>query len=92
MTSTGWAAGVPWHRSYAEDAEALPAGQPVEVKFDLLPLSYVFKAGHRIQVTVAGADYRERDRAAAGPAPTLTIHTGAGFASSIVLPAVRPAS
>ena len=84
--------GVPWHRSYAEDAEALPLGQPVEVKFDLLPLSYVFKAGHRIQLTVAGADYRERERKVATPAPAISIHTGAGFASSVVLPLVRPGS
>ena len=87
-----WAlpAGVPWHRSYAEDAAPLPAGQPVEVKFDMLPLSYVFKAGHRIQVTVAGSDYRERERKAASPAATVTIHAGAAYPSSITLPAMRP--
>ena len=78
LNAAPWAlpAGVPWHRSYAEDAEPLSADQPVEVRFDLLPLSYLFKVGHRIQITVAGADYRERDRAAASPAPTLSIHTG----------------
>ena len=94
LDAAPWAlpAGVPWHRSYAEDAQPLRADQPVEVKFDLLPLSYLFKAGHRIQVTIAGADYRERDRSTASPPPSLTIHTGAGYASSIMLPAVRPAS
>jgi predicted acyl esterase len=53
-----------------------------------LPISYIFKAGHRMRVSVAGADYRERDREAASPAPTLTIYNSKETPSTIVLPIV----
>jgi hypothetical protein len=56
--------GVPWHRAYAEDAAPLAAGEVVRLRFGLLPSSYVVRAGHRIQVTVTGADHRE-----SGPLP-----------------------
>ena len=78
--------GTPWRRSWAEDHEPLVAGVPVKVSFDLLAVSYVFKAGHRLQVSVAGSDPRERVRTEVSPAPTLTIHSGGDMASSIVIP------
>jgi len=48
----------------------MAAGVPVRMTFAFLPTSYVFKAGHRIQISVAGADYRERDRSPRFPRPT----------------------
>jgi len=51
--------GVPWHRAYAEDAAPLAPGEVARLRFGLLPTSYVVRAGHRIQVTVTGADHRE---------------------------------
>ncbi|CAN5904371.1 CocE/NonD family hydrolase [soil metagenome] len=77
--------GLPWHRSWKEDAADLKAGEPAQVTFDLLAASYVFKAGHRIQITVAGADYRERAQPRFMPAPTLTVLAK----SSVSLPVVR---
>ena len=65
--------GLPWHRSWKEDAAELKPGEPAQVSFDLLAASYVFKAGHRIQITVAGADYRERAQPRYTPAPTLSV-------------------
>ena len=65
--------GLPWHRSYRADAEPLKPGEPARLQFDFLPTSYVFKAGHRIRVTVAGADYREKDRTPVSPAAEVTI-------------------
>jgi hypothetical protein len=41
------------------------------VSFDLLAVSYVFKAGHRVRVVVAGADPRERARDRGSPAADL---------------------
>ncbi len=76
--------GLPWHRGFAEDSEPLKAGEAVRVRIDFLPVSYVFKAGHRLQVSFAGSDYRERVRT--GAAPRLAIHTGPGKASLITLP------
>lgn len=76
---------LPWHRSWAEDAQPLRAGEPVRMTFTFLPTSYVFKAGHRIQISVAGADYRERDRRT-GSGPRITIHNTPQMASSVTLP------
>ena len=80
--------GLPWHRGFAEDHEPLKAGEPARVRMDFLPVSYVFKAGHRIQVTLAGSDYRERVRDPGAAATTLTIYAGGDRPSSISLPAV----
>ena len=41
-----------------------------------------------MRVSVAGADYRERDREAASPAPTLTIYNSKEAPSTITLPIV----
>jgi putative CocE/NonD family hydrolase len=76
-------AGLPWHRSWAEDAEPLTPGQPAKLAIDLLPTSYVFKKGHSIQVVVSGSDPRERDRMP-GPPPRLTLQ--GGDASRLRLP------
>ncbi len=81
--------GLPWRRSYREDVEPLVPGTPVRVQMDLLPLSYVFRKGHRIRVSVTGADYRERDRVMTDPAPTLTILDSKQYPSIVTLP-MRP--
>ena len=39
--------GLPYHRSFAQDAQPLPAGRPAELVFDMLPLSRVFAARAR---------------------------------------------
>lgn len=54
--------GTPWHRSDASDAQPLVPGRPVELTLDLMPTSYVVPQGHRVQLTITGADYRERNR------------------------------
>ena len=42
-----------WHRGHAEDLVPLVPGEPVELMFDLLPISYVFRTGHRVRVSIA---------------------------------------
>ena len=76
---------LPWHRSFAEDQQKLQPNVPVEVAIDLLPISYVVPAGHRLQLTVAGADARERIRNEQTP-PALTIHYGGNMASMLSVP------
>jgi hypothetical protein len=53
---------TPWHRAFAEDSRPLSGGQSVTLRFDLLPTSYRILAGHRVGLTLMGADYRERAR------------------------------
>jgi hypothetical protein len=82
--------GLPYHRSHREDAQPLKPGEPVQIVFAFLPQSYIFKAGHRIRISVAGSDYRERDRAPVSPAPVVTIYTTASSPSYISLPIIHP--
>jgi uncharacterized protein len=83
--------GLPWHRGHAEDAAPLTPGEPARLQIAFLPNSFVFRAGHRIRISVAGADYRERDRTPKSPAPQLTLLNDAGHLSAIVLPIVGKA-
>ena len=82
--------GLPWQRSLEEDHQPLAAGQPVALRFDLLPLSHVFKAGHRLRVVLSGNDPRERPTAPTGHALTLT--SSAAQPSFIDLPVANAAA
>ena len=79
--------GYPWHRAYGEDVEAVVPGEPMRLRFDLLPTSWLFKAGHRMQVTATGADYRERDRPKGAP-PVIRILADRAHASRVTLPLI----
>jgi len=82
--------GLPYHRSHREDARPLKPGEPAQLVFAFLPASYIFKAGHRIRISVAGSDYRERDRAPVSPAPIVTIYNSSSNPSYISLPVIKP--
>jgi hypothetical protein len=81
--------GLPYHRSHREDAQSLKPGEPVQLVFAFLPESYIFKAGHCIRISVAGSDYRERDRAPVSPAPVVTIYNTPSNPSYISLPIIN---
>lgn len=66
----------------------MPQGQPVETQFDMLPVSYVFKAGHRIRLTITGADPRERSRVVPEVAAVLSIYADSERPSALTLPIV----
>jgi predicted acyl esterase len=74
--------GLPWHPSRQADVAPLKAGETAELKFALLPMSYVFKAGHRIRLTLSFSD------PAGGAAQSVTVHEGGKNASQIRLPIV----
>lgn len=76
--------GLPWQRSLEADHQPLKAGEPVQLRFDLLPLSHVFKAGHRLRIVLTANDPRERPAAATGHA--LTLWSDTAHPSSITLP------
>ncbi len=80
--------GLPWHRSFQEDAQPFVPGQPTEVVFDCLPLSHVFQSGHRIRLTLTGADPREKDRVQLSPPPKLEIYRDKAHSSFIILPVI----
>jgi putative CocE/NonD family hydrolase len=80
-----------WHRAYAEDVLKTPAGSAMELSFAMMSTSYVFKAGHRLQLTVTGADHRERDRDPQANGTTLTLLSDKAASSYVDLPVVAAA-
>ena len=79
--------GLPFQRSFREDRELLPAGEPAELVMDLFPTSTVFNAGHRIRVTIMGADADNLELPEV--APMYHVYRGGAHPSGIVLPVVR---
>jgi putative CocE/NonD family hydrolase len=83
--------GLPYHRSFAQDVAPLP-DKPVELVFDLLPTSNVFDAGHRIRLTITGADKDTALTPELSPPPTVSIYRNADHASYITLPIISGVS
>lgn len=75
--------GLPWMTHTQADAKAVPPGQPVELTFDLLPMSYIFKAGNKLRVTLTFADPQRRDAP-----PPVTVLTGGTTPSTLTLPLI----
>jgi hypothetical protein len=66
----------------------LPIATPVDVAFELWAVSWRFAPGHRLRVTLAGADRDNYTIPEHDPPPTLTIHQGGPRASFLEVPAV----
>ena len=80
--------GLPWHRGNTADITPMTPYEPTQLVFDMTPTSQLFKAGHRIRVSIAGADVREKDRYQTTPAPQLTIYRDKTHVSYISLPVI----
>jgi predicted acyl esterase len=78
--------GLPWHPGTEASRQPLQPNVPVELEFDFMPMSYVFKAGHRIRVTLQFSDARAT--AKVDPAPDVTVFARPGAQSRIVLPVI----
>jgi putative CocE/NonD family hydrolase len=81
--------GLPYQRCYAEDAEPLPTDAPAEVVMDLIPTALVFDAGHRLRLTVTGADADNTIPAPGVADTTLTVYRGKEQPSRLELPVLR---
>ncbi|MEO8452837.1 MAG: CocE/NonD family hydrolase [Gemmatimonadota bacterium] len=81
--------GLPWHRGYAADKKPMVPGQVAELDFDLLPTATVFNAGHRLRLTITGADTDNTEKPPVRGRPTIQIYRGADHASEIMLPVMR---
>jgi hypothetical protein len=78
--------GLPYHRHYKTDLVPIPAGEPVELAFDLMPISYRFRAGHRIRITITCADADNLETPPIDPAPKLKLLREMNHPSFIQLP------
>ena len=83
-------AGLPYHRSYADDISSLTK-EPAELIFDLLPTSNIFDEGHRIRVTITCTDKDTSLTPEISPPPTISILRNSNFTSYISLPIIPQA-
>jgi putative CocE/NonD family hydrolase len=84
--------GLPYHRSFPDDLADLPPGEPVELTFDLMGTAIVIDSGHRIRITITGADARNHELypdPSGQDLPTISIHRGGEYASYVELPVQR---
>ncbi len=79
---------LPWHRAYKVDEHKLTPEKPVKLAIDLMPTATIFKAGHRIRLTVTGSQGRTNYQQL-NPAPTLHIYRDALHPSYLALPLAR---
>jgi len=86
--------GLPYHRCFAEDYEPLTPGEPVELVFDLAPLAYNFKAGHRIRLVISCVAIPRKNAPAItpvlDPAPIVSFYRDVTRSSYITLPVIAP--
>jgi putative CocE/NonD family hydrolase len=80
--------GLPHHRGLQSDRADLTPDQPVELVIDLFPTSTLFQPGHRLRVTVTGADKANARTLEQNPPPRLTVWREAGRGSYIELPVI----
>lgn len=79
---------VPLHSYRRADALPLVPGKVAEIRFDLIPVSYLFRQGHSIRLALAGADVDHFALIPEDGAPTWQVHRDAGHPSHIELPVV----
>jgi predicted acyl esterase len=78
--------GLPYRNHFQSEVKPIPAGEPVELVFDLLPTAYRFGAGKQLRITVAFADADNFDTPVINPAPTLHLLRSAEHPSYVEIP------
>jgi len=78
--------GLPWYDHFENDLLPIPAGEPVELVFDLLPTAYEFSEGKSIRITIAFADEGNFDTPILDPQPSLSILRNSVYQSYVELP------
>ena len=83
-----WKPELPYHPCNQADVQPLAPGETVDLVFDLFPISHLFKEGHRIRVSLAGADADNFRTPKLSPPPVWTVYWGGSSASYIDLPVI----
>ncbi|ONG57868.1 hydrolase [Pseudoroseomonas deserti] len=82
---TSW----PFRSFRREDAAPLVPGQVERIRIPLLPVSWVFRAGSRIRLSIAGADADHCVQVPHGRPPLLSLRLGGADGSALDLPLRR---
>lgn len=77
----------PYHSYLREDGVPLKPGAIEEMKFSMLPISYLFKKGHRVRIAIAGAD-ADQFRNMTNDEPKYTFYRSFKYPSRVELPVV----
>jgi uncharacterized protein len=80
--------GMPYHRCYDVDSQPLVPGEPAELVFDFYPISYVFRRGNRVRVTVTCSFQSLYSGMIENPPSQINVYREAGHASYIELPLI----
>jgi putative CocE/NonD family hydrolase len=91
---------LPWHSFKKNDYDSIPfrSDSITTLKFDLKPQAWKFRSGHKIRISIAGADYKNYefnpvlcpDNSLKSCMPTtLNIHSGRKRQSYIELPIIN---
>jgi putative CocE/NonD family hydrolase len=81
--------GLPYHRGNREDVKPLTPGERTRMRIELLPTSTIVKSGHRLRLSISGADPRQRSRSVQfDPPPTIGIFGGGNADSALLLPVI----
>ncbi len=80
--------GLPYHSHYKSDLEPIPAGEPIELVFSLLPTSYRFPKGSRMRITVAFVDADNFETPVIDPAPKIRLLRDTAHASFVEFPII----
>ena len=78
--------GLPWRNHYQNELKPIPAGEPLELVFDLRPTAWKFSPGKQVRITVAFADSGNFDTPVLNPAPTLQLLRDSIYSSYVEIP------
>jgi uncharacterized protein len=81
--------GMPWTSSLQKEAANLPINKPVELVLWLYPMSYIFRKGHRIRLTIMGLDPTSGPSPIFDEPPVVTIHRNSKLTSFVTLPIIQ---
>ncbi len=86
--SNGYKQAGPYHSFKKEDTQPLMPGETVRLQFDLLPISYLFREGHAVRISIAGADSEHFDNPDDKPS-SMNVSCSTQYQSRIILPVVE---
>lgn len=78
----------PYHTFEREDGEPMTPGRITTLAFELMPISVLVPAGHRLRLAIAAADADTFRPIPADGTPVLAVHLGGAHASRVTLPVV----
>lgn len=77
----------PYHSFLKEDGQPLVPGEVAEMQFSMLPISYLFKKGHKVRIAIAGAD-ADQFRNMTNDEPQYTFYRSFAYPSRVELPVI----